>query len=382
MSDHSNWSPSSGSIWVNCPASVEVSQLYKEDEDSEASEEGTVAHGVLEDSLLLGIDPVHENMDIVEGVELAIAFVNDTLLRYPGVELKIEQRLAVPGTEVWGTADLVAVTPKLLHIADFKYGWLPINVDRNVQMLIYLLAAIMMYGERDEYYITIIQPRYYHKDGPIRTVPVSRDEVNWIRDRIQWATANPGVFQPGTHCKFCKARGACAALAGWMVPRLNKAVAYDITDRHTFSNETLAKLMDFLDIVPGYVSAVKQEAFKRALQDRHIGGYKLVKGKSERKVVDADKLTAKYEHWGIPKEALYEASLVSPLTVENQLKARFKPEGRGKWKEYLDSLVVEGIISKVQGGLTLVRATDGRPQFNKGDEFGELPLDTNGDILL
>jgi hypothetical protein len=377
---HSDWSPSSGSIWVNCPASVEVSQLYKEEEDSEASELGTVAHGVLEDSLLFGTEPQHENMEIVEGVELAVDWVHEQLRKNPATKLYIEKRLEWPNTPVWGTTDSVLVTDKLLHIADFKFGWLPVNVDHNVQMLIYLIMAIMEFGERDEYHITVIQPRYYHKDGPIRTYRVTGADVAQIQQQVEWALANRGVFSAGRHCKYCKARGACATFAGWIVPRLNTALEYDITDRHTFSNETIAKLLDFLDLVPGYISAVKQEAFRRALNDRRIGGYKLVKGKAERKVTDEDYIRAKYEEWGMPVEALYDASLVSPLGIENQLKARFRGEGRGVWKQRFEELAPA--IQKVQGGLTLVRDVDGRPQFNKGDEFGELPLDTNGDILL
>jgi hypothetical protein len=154
---------------------------------------------------------------------------------------------------------------------------------------------------------------------------------------------------------------------------------YDLTDKHTYSNDTIAKMLDFLDMVPGFIKAVKQEAFKRALNDRRIGGRKIVKGKRERSIQDEEFIRNKYKEWGIPLDALYDHSLVTPLSIEKQLKARFKAEGRGVWKKRFEEL--EPAIKLAQGGLTLVRDTDGRPQFKKGDEFGELPI-TEGEIIL
>lgn len=385
MSDHSDWSPSSGSIWLNCPGSVAVNPLYKEQEDKEditdASNIGTIAHGVLENCLLYDVPAEHEDYEIVEGVELAVEFVHSKILSVPQTTLYVERRLYVPDTPIWGTTDVLGVSPQMIHVADYKHGWVPVDVVKNVQLMLYLLAAIAEFGPRPEYWITVMQPRYLHRDGPTRSYRVTEADLAQLKQAIGWALSNRDKFFAGKHCKYCKVRGACATLAGWLLPRINEFIAYDITNKHTFSNETMAKLLDFVDMVPGWVSAVKQEAFKRALNDRRIGGHKIVKGKAERKVQNEEGLKAKYVEWGIPVDALYEASLVTPLTVEKQLKARFKAEGRGKWQEYMQELVNEGIIGMTFGSLTLVRDVDGRPQFNKGDEFGELPLDS-GDIQL
>lgn len=378
MSDHSVYAPSSASIWLNCPASAYVSQLYKE-ADSEASSLGTVAHGVLEDCVLFGTEPDHPDMEIVEGIDLALAYVNDTLLRYDGATLYVERKLAIPGTDVWGTADLVAVTPELIHIADYKHGWVPVEAARNRQFLTYLYAAIAEFGTRKRYLVSVIQPRYSHIDGPIRTYEVIEADIIEYKQQLDWALSNPSIFEPGKHCKYCKARGACKALADWLEPQLHSMMDYDLTDKHTFDNERIAKLLDFLDIVPGFVSAVRQEAFRRALNDRHIGGYKLVKDKAERKISDEQFIREKYDEWGIPIEALYDQKLATPKTIEDQLKARFRSAGRGMWKNYMQQL--SPAITIEQGSLTLVRETDGRQQFNKGDEFGELP-EVNGEVLI
>lgn len=378
MSDHSVYSPSSASEWLNCPASAEASTL-EDNEDTEDNVLGVEAHRLLENSLLFGITVNHPNMEVIEGVELAVDYAYELLRQYgPECTLYIERRLAIPGTDVWGTVDNLFVSPRVLHVADFKFGWLPVEVDKNKQMLCYLEGAIAEFGEREEYYITVVQPRYPHRDGPIRTYRVTAEDLDEFRAQLRWAIANKGVFNAGKWCKYCRANGSCKTLADWLVPIFGSAIELDITNRHRVTDTKLAELLDFLDIVKGWSSGVRAEAFKRALASRTIGDYKIVKGKAERKVLDENYIRQKYEEWGIPTMALYESKLVSPRTIEDQLKATFRSHGRGVWKKHYDLL--ETAIGIEYGGMSLVRETDARPVFNKGDEFGALP-DT-GDILL
>lgn len=378
MSDHSVYSPSSASEWLHCPASAQASSL-EDNEDTAENVEGEVAHGLLEDALLFGTQVNHPDIEIVEGVELAVDYAQERLRVYgPECKLYVEKRLAIPGTEVWGTTDNLFVSPRILHVADFKYGWLPVEVDNNKQMLCYLAGAIAEFGPREEYYITVVQPRYPHRDGPIRTYKVTAGDLTEFNRQLEWAIANRDVFNAGKWCKYCKANGSCKTLADWLKPLLGSAIELDITNRHRVTDTQLAEMLDFLDIVKGWGNGVRAEAFKRALQSRKIGGYKIVKGKAERKVTNEAFIAEKFEEWGIPREALYEASLVSPLTIEKQLKATYRGHGRGVWKQYYDQLTPA--IELVHGGMSLARETDARPQFNKGDEFGQLP--EQGDILV
>ena len=376
---HAEWAPSSASIWLNCPGSIQLNPLYKETGLTDAADLGTLAHGVLEDCITFGTKPQHPDEDINEGVDLALDFVHDVLEKYKKVTIIAEKRLVLPDTPVWGTTDLVAVNDDMIHIADYKHGWVPVNVKMNAQLMTYLAAAIAEYGERKKYKITVIQPKYDHIDGKVRTYEPSQEDVDWHQSEIRYALNNPDKFHAGKHCKYCKARGACKVFAGWLVPRLQTVMYWEISERHTYDNETLAKLLDFLDLVPGFISAVRQEAFKRALNDRAIGGYKIVKGKAERKIVDEEHIKQKYLEIGIPVEALYEASFVSPLTVEKQIKGHYRAKGRNAWKEPWEE--ISKAIQTERGGMQLVRDIDGRPQFNKGDEFGELPVQ-DGDIFV
>jgi hypothetical protein len=366
---------------LSCPGSVEIVKLYP-NEESAASNLGTVAHGILEDCVTFDTKPDHADPEINEGVYIALDFIGDKLAEYgKDCDLHTEKKLAIPDTPVWGTTDLVFVSPKVLHIADYKHGYVPVEPRLNAQLMSYLVGAIAEFGERSRYYVTVIQPRYHHAEGPVRTYQVTKEDLEWFRTELKYALENQDKIAAGKHCQkyYCPARGSCKVLAGFVAPRLNTAMDYELTDKHTFDNDTLAKLLEFADLAQGWLGEVRKEAFKRAMQDRKLGGWKIVRGKVTRTFTDdaPTKLAELYDEFGIPRDALYEASFVSPATVETQLKGHFK--GRNKWKEYYRK--VEQFITGKEGNPSLVRDSDGRPMFKRGDEFGELPVQ-EGDIIL
>lgn len=90
--------------------------------------------------------------------------------------LHVEQRVAV-NPNVYGTADAVVWQPekKALHVVDLKYGaGVPVEVNNNLQLMIYALAALLtMNYNAETVTITIVQPRCPHPQGPIRSVTYS-----------------------------------------------------------------------------------------------------------------------------------------------------------------------------------------------------------------
>jgi hypothetical protein len=353
---------------LECPASVEVCKLYP-NEESEASNLGTIAHGILEDLLVFGVEPQHDDLDLIDGVNLAADFANQ--LGEIGYDLHIEKRLSLADTPVWGTADIVGVAKDALHIADFKFGYLPVDVYKNVQLITYLSGSIEEFGERDLYEITVIQPRYHHSIGPIRTYTVHDNDLQWFRDKLAWAMGNTDKFSAGKHCKYCPARGGCKAFAAYAYSIAGKALYYDLTDAHGVSDKTLAALLDFTDLLPGWRDAVRKEAFKRILADRKIEGYKVVPGAKTRDwVMDSpSQLEALYADLGLPEDAIYEAKLISPATAEKHIKSAFK--GKKQYEPKLTKL--NGLVGEKKGGLVVVKNSDGRMQYRKGMEFEELP---------
>ena len=376
---HSDWAPSAMSRILSCPASVELVKLYP-NEDSEASSLGTVAHSVLEDCLTFGLPPSHSDFEINEGIELALKFVEERLEEYgPKCELHVERRVRLEGTPIWGTADLIFVTPSVIHIADYKHGYLPVKAELNAQLMTYLEGAIQEFGERRRYKVTVIQPRYDHADGPIRSYEPSTDDLDWFRGELEYALSNREVIKAGKHCKYCPAMGECAAFIEWSQSIYGKALYYEMTNKHTVTDETIAELLDLADMLPGWIKSLRGAAYRRQMQDRSIPGWKVVPGASRREFrKDAGNgLAALYSELGLPEDALYESSPISPATAEKHIKSVFK--GKKNNEEPLKKL--NKLITAKSGAPSLVRTIDGRPELKRGAEFDELP-DSDGNIIV
>lgn len=372
---HSDWAPSSLARILSCPASAEAVKLFKSEEDNEAANLGTEAAKVLEDCIMFGIEPQHEDVEIVEGIRIALEYVNERIRE--GYEIYAEKKLSIPNSPIWGTADVIAVDDRSLEIADYKHGYVPVEVKLNAQLMAYLRGAIYEFGERKKYKITVLQPRYDHRDGPIRSYLVTEVDIEWFDNEVKWAVENQDVFKAGKHCKYCPARGACNTFAVYISNMGHSALAYDLTNSHTFDDNTLARLLDFSDLIPGWINELRKEGLKRIFNNREIPGYKVVTGKVTREWGESapENLPTLYEKHGLPTNAVWERKLASPATVEKHFKAHYKrQEFKDKWEE------VKEYIENKEGGPSLVKDIDGRPKYMRGSEFGELPA--SGDIEL
>jgi hypothetical protein len=371
-----NRPPSAAARWVHCPGSTLAAQLYPNDE-SEASTKGDYAHGVLEACILFGVqEPVTEDEDLNENLALVIEWIAQTRATY-GPECKVyaEHVYDIPETGEWGTCDVTFVSPSTLHIADYKNGYVVVDVARNEQLFTYLLGAIARYGTRDRYLVSVLQPNASHINGPIRTVGVTNAEVEQFRAEIAWSMANENIFAAGKHCKktYCPHRGNCATFLQYATTEA--ADAWFPADVNAMTDDQLATALDHAEILQGLRDELRKAAMGRMLQmDRHVPGYKVVKGRQNREFRDeqlvGEVLRASF---GATDDHLYAKAFVSVKAVEDYVKAWSRKHGfaRGKWKAAWENHIAEHVLENVTG-LTLERATDARPAHKRGGEFGTL----------
>src|SRR5690606_13869105 len=68
-----------------------------------------------------------------------------------------------------------------LHVGDFKYGFRPVEVWRNAQLIVYawtLVCELTKGGDAPQQVVlTICQPRCAHRDGTTRSWTVSASEL-------------------------------------------------------------------------------------------------------------------------------------------------------------------------------------------------------------
>lgn len=367
--------PSAAYRWLSCPGSPEVLLGY-DNPDSEASIKGTVAHELLADAITWGVTPNHPDIDIVQGVMMALEYVLPLYREYRagkgGCEIICEETVEIPETGEFGTLDIGFVTPSLIHVIDYKNGYVPVNIRMNPQLLLYLLGLIAKYGERRNYKITVIQPNYVHADGMIRSQDITVDDITWFRQEVAYALASKDVVA-GKHCResYCPARGTCNVFLGWAQENLK--LAYYPGESVSMSDEQLAQALDEADVLQGWREQLRGEAMRRILhQNRQIAGYKIVKAKKDRDFKDEKAKKAVYQtlhELGATEDEVHPRTDISVAGVERIVKRIFKPQGRSAWLKGMQHVCPPEALEPTNQALTLEKAIDGRKPYKRGSEF-------------
>lgn len=377
--------PSSAGRWLSCPGSVDVMPLYP-NEPNEKSIKGDEAHDLLNTGITFGVIPDHHDIDLTYSALFAYEKIMETYQRYKPCEMYSEVHLDIPETGEFGTADIVFVNDKLIHIIDYKNGYVPVNVRMNAQLLCYLLGAIARWGERKTYRISVIQPNYPHADGMYRDYEVTQDDLAWFRKEVQWAMVNTHLAA-GTHCKtsYCPHRGSCAVFAAWAPENLK--LAWFPGELSALDDEQLAQAMEQAEILQGWQNALRGEALRRMMhQDRTIPGYKVVRGKKDRAFRDdaaREEVFNRLRVLGVPDEQLHEPQPISVAGVERRVKAIFKSQGRSAWVPAMHSICGPDMLAPTNQSLTVEKTIDGRKPYTKGQEFGPItPQEGTNGIAL
>lgn len=228
MTDHAILAPSSAHRWVTCPGSVGMEAAVP-NEESQESREGSAAHWACECALLAEADAELGNVapngvittqEMLDGARL---YVNYAMRVLPSnAVMHVEQRTA-PGAIhelCWGTPDLWAMSDRGLDLFDYKFGHLFVEVFENEQLICYAADILkQLDGLQDQLtpvHFHIIQPRSFHRDGPIRTWNTTAAALRPHINRLAAAGAEALRVSAPTHsspdaCRDCRARTRCDA---------------------------------------------------------------------------------------------------------------------------------------------------------------------------
>ena len=378
-----NRPPSAAARWLSCPASVGVTQLYDNDE-SDASTKGDLAHQLLEDALKYGFRPDCDDPDVVININSVLDWVKERKAEYGKCQLHAERVYMIPETGEHGTCDVTFVTASMIHIADYKNGYVPVDAKMNLQMIVYLLGAIAEFGERNKYLVTVLQPNYNHRDGPYRTYEVSQEDIEWVRKEIAYSIQYETEFVAGNHCKktYCPHRGSCLTFHAWA--RTDARLAWWPSDINALDDVQLAQALDHADVIHGIRDELRKEAMRRILnQDRRIEGYKIVRSRADRSFRSEADREAVFEicrQLGASDDDLYAKKAETVAGVERFFKEKFKHFGNGKWKLAWEQQAADH-VNTFSGSLTLDKAIDGRPAYTRGSEFGPISTLTAPTII-
>lgn len=222
---HAKFSASGASRWLNCAGSISLCETVPKSPSSKWADEGTRAHECLEAILKNhGKSPYTMSKALEKSypktmVAHALRAYEEIILDLPkGAELLCETKVSLEfiGPEMFGTVD-AAIVDYLgrLTVVDFKYGaGFIVEVKDNPQLAYYALGIAHQYDYLfDEIELKIIQPRSFHKEGPVRSWVMDVESLHSWGERFKRGVdkaSNPkAVRASGYWCKFCPAKNVC-----------------------------------------------------------------------------------------------------------------------------------------------------------------------------
>ncbi len=218
---HARFAPSSADRWLNCPASVLLSEKVATPPSGRAAEIGTFKHALaavaLEHAHIAKLSLLPDDVHFYVAEVLAYLAGDQT----PLSELYIEQYVKLQH-DLYGTSDAFYYSKKdgVLRVFDFKSGKIPVESAWNAQMLLYAegarqflqgtLAVNVLLIET-----IIIQPNAEHSLGPKRSTIYTRYDLQDWKERarviIQQVETEPDTLElkAGKWCIFCPVKSTC-----------------------------------------------------------------------------------------------------------------------------------------------------------------------------
>lgn len=407
MSAHAQLSPSKRSRWALCPGSIREEAKYPEQESGPAAIDGTHSHTLLEKCIEFKFDADrfiglamtdHEgtftvDKDRAARVQIALDYIHEQSLG--GMFTVLSEKRVDPvhllgRDDLSGTVDVQILCSDTLELIDYKDGMGVVSAEGNLQLEQYAYGVLAGYklpvnGTYPFEYVkmTIIQPKLALKGmNPISSSTVTVESLmanmgTIIRQAA--ATDQPDApLVPGeSQCKFCRAKGSCAALASnvmkevgimfqpTVIQPLDMAQQSAQKDPSTMDDAQIAQIMEAAPLMRQLLEGVEKEALRRLEAGGTIHGLKLVNGRGSRAwALPEDQMAEKLVKMGIPKGAIYETKLVSPAKAEKLTWAKRDGTQVQLTERQLKTMENE-YVAKLAGKLTVAHESDSRPAVIK-----------------
>lgn len=346
---HTLMSPSGYDRWSTCTASVSLSKGIVKSATA-ASDEGTFLHAVMAFCLKYGYDATQAVgfTKFVNGK--SHVFTDDLIdLVQPGLDICwgykgqqfVENSLRLdrwmPGEK--GSADLVKIIDnKTLLVLDHKFGRMPVNPEKNGQLMLYALGAIdcllsvKQASRVQKVILHIYQPRS-SQGGGVWTVSMQElldfgDKVRRIYERIKFGDVE---FAPSEKaCFFCPVAGksgpGCKAREALLLDAMGLKFrnldrrddddhAFPLASISAISAERRSFILDNVSNIISWLDTLQSQALRDALAGKDVPGYKAIEGKKgNRKWRDDNEVALPLKDF--LGDDSYEQRLLSPAAAE------------------------------------------------------------------
>lgn len=377
---HALLSASGSATWLACPPSARLQESIQE-KSSQYADEGTLAHEIAENRLRRRLIPCSSkerskldvelaelklnklfDREMENAVESYVEAVEETYMaakaRSADAVILLEEEVDYSewAPEGFGSCDVLIIADGYMDVIDLKYGkGVPVSAEGNSQMRLYALGAINAYSylyDITTVSMTIIQPRL---DGISSEMLSADDLIAWgdkiVKPTAKLAFEGKGDFCPGEkQCRWCKVKGNCRARAEENM----KALAYEFQDPALLSLEEISPILTIADQLKTWAADIQDYALQQLRAGQKIPGWKLVEGRSNRKITDADAVKTK-----LLAEGYKEGDILKPQELVTLGDLEKKVLGKKQFAALLKDYVI-----KPPGKPTLAPETDKRPEYN------------------
>ena len=408
MTGHAKLSPSKRSRWALCPGSIREEAKYPDEGSGPAAIDGTHSHTLLEKCIksdksarfYLGYALLdHEgafvvDIDRVVRVQFALDYIREREALFDGKsnvisESKVDPAYLLGRNDLSGTVDVQIIGGTTIELIDYKDGMGIVSAKGNLQLEQYAYGVLAGYKlpvngiyPFSTVRMTIIQPKLALRGmNAISSHDVSVADLLANMGTIvkqAAATDQPDApLVPGdSQCKFCRAKGSCAALASNVMKEVGIMfqpvvsntldIAQQSADKEpsTMDDAQIAQIMEAAPLMRQLLEGVEKEALRRLKAGQSIAGLKLVNGRGSRTwSLTEEETAARLIKMGVPKGEVYETKLVSPAKAEKLTWEKTKAGEKVKMQlsdRQLKTMNTE-YVTKLAGALTVAHESDERP---------------------
>jgi hypothetical protein len=375
--EHSKLSASGSERWLNCPASVKI-ELEFPNKETDYSNEGTLAHEIADiylrniygnpNEVLPSLETLknydkfyNKEMDghVKSYVDIVSEFYNEaqaqgSIAFFTERRFDLREWIGNAEEEGFGTVDNVIIADGAMRIIDLKFGkGVKVDAIENSQLMLYALGAYKEFRgfyEIDRAILTIVQPRLDH----ISEWEISiEDLIAWgefkVKPKAKEALEGKPIFKAGQHCKFCRGKNSCRALA----ENNMEYAKFEFRKPPLLDDLEIVEILSIAPAVISWLNGITEFAADQAINyGKNWPGFKIVAGRSNRVWTSEQGVVGALQMEGFSDEQIFNKRLKGITEIEKVL---------GK-KEFNSTL--SAFVHKPEGKPTLVPENDPREIYN------------------
>lgn len=208
--------PSNAHIWTKCAGWFRYAESVTPLPDNgPEADEGHTAHEVAA-NLLRGIETPDASEEMQEGAALWVETLPDD------IQLENIERTLTMFTGMEGTPDYYhwGEESQRLDVFDYKFGFVPVEVEENPQLLLYangIINSMPVKNRPTDVRLHTVQPRDFTRPGKVHSwnpsLEALEEQIDNVLEAYNIASLPDQPLTVGNHCTYCNVRDQCPALA-------------------------------------------------------------------------------------------------------------------------------------------------------------------------